>query len=207
LPRTIAVIGQGAIAVETDLVQVEIGVEAFRPLMQEVQVAARDQMAQVLAALRAQGVADADIQTASVDVHHEPAREQAGAVAGYRLTHTLQVTLRDLARAATILDAATAAGASHILGLHFRLDNQDAWEMQALVQALDDAEARARQMAAYYGFELGDVVQIRQLAAPAGEGTPAPPAAVHIPLSESVLAPPGRVQLRVQVEVVFTIRN
>ncbi|HXF64524.1 MAG TPA: SIMPL domain-containing protein, partial [Caldilineaceae bacterium] len=207
LPRTLTVIGQGAIAVETELVQVEIGVEAARPLLQEAQEAAQAQMAQVLAVLREQGVADADIQTARVEVRHEPVPEPAGTGAGYRVTHTLQVTLRDLARAAAILDAATAAGASHIAGLHFRLDDQRAWEMQALVQALDDAEARARQMAAYYGLELGGVVQIRQLAAPAGEEAPAIPIAMHIPLDESVLTPPGRVQLSVQVEVVFAIRN
>ena len=207
LPRTLSVIGQGAIVLETELVQVEIGVEAVRPLMQEAQGAVQEQMTQVLAALREQGVADADIQTAGVEVRYEPAPGQEGAQAGYRVIHTLQVTLRDPARAPAILDAAAAGGASRIAGLRFRLDDQRAWETQALVQALDDAEARARQMAAYYGLELGGVVQIRQLAPPAGEEAPPIPVARHIPLDESVLTPPGRVQLSVQVEVVFAIRN
>jgi uncharacterized protein YggE len=90
-----------------------------------------------------------------------PAPEPASGPRGsYRAANTLEVTIRDLARAGEVLGAASAAGANLMFGLEFDIENRAPLEAQARQKAVEDARARAEGLAQLSGVRLGRVLSI-----------------------------------------------
>jgi uncharacterized protein YggE len=116
-------------------------------------------MQRMLAAIRAQGVADRDLRTQRVDVDRVVRR---GRVVAYRATNAVFVTVRAIAKTGSVIDAAVAAGANRIDGPTFwRLRTADLYR-QALVTALRKARAKAEALAAESGATLGEVLSISE---------------------------------------------
>jgi hypothetical protein len=100
-----------------------------------------------------------------------PAPEPApGPRGSYRAANTLEVTIRDLARAGEVLGAASAAGANLMFGLEFDIENRAPLEAQARQKAVEDARARAEGLAQLSGVRLGRVLSISE----GSDGQPGP---------------------------------
>ena len=75
-----------------------------------------DAMAAVIAAMKASGIADRDLQTAGVqiapryDYTTKPDGTQEAKLVAYQVTNTLSVRVRDLAKTGEILDKSVALG-------------------------------------------------------------------------------------------------
>ena len=116
-------------------------------------------MARVLAAVKRAGVADRDIQTASVTLtpQYRYENNQPPQLTGYQAGNPLAIRFRDIAKAGPILDALVKEGANQIDGPSLSLDNPDA----ALDEARADAIKRARARADLYARAAGlSVVRI-----------------------------------------------
>lgn len=110
-------------------------------------------MARVLAALKRAGVADRDLQTASVSLspQYRYVNNQPPQLTGYQANNTVSVRFRDIAKAGPILDVLVKEGANQIDGPNLSLDNPDA----ALDEARTDAVKRARDRAELYAKAAG----------------------------------------------------
>src|SRR5690606_13347282 len=86
-----------------------------------------EQMNRVLAALKAAGVAERDIQTSGVNLHpqYRYVENQAPAITGYQASNTVSVKLREVARIGKVLDALVANGANQINGPSFGIDKPE----------------------------------------------------------------------------------
>ncbi len=75
-------------------------------------------MARVLAAVKRAGIADRDIQTATVQLQpqYRYGDNVPPAITGYQATNTISVRFRDVAKSGSVLDALVAQGANQIDG-------------------------------------------------------------------------------------------
>ena len=117
----------------------------------------------LLAALKAAGVADRDIQTQSYDVQPQyDYKPSPPVLTGFQAINSVQVTIRDLGKAGSILDKATQAGATEVSGLSFDLADRTAAEQQALKQAVVEAQAKADAMAQAAGVGRGRLLSLTE---------------------------------------------
>jgi uncharacterized protein len=157
----------------------------------------------VTAALRAGGVAAADIQTSGLSIYPTyPPNSQTPN--GYSVSESLTATLNNLATAGNQITAAVHAGgnATTVNGVSLNLTDDSSLLAQARASAVADARAKAAQYAKALGEPLGPVVSItdQPVSQPSPEfGAASGAAAKGVPIS------PGTQQVSVSVTVVFAL--
>ncbi len=154
--RTITVVGTGKASGAPDVAHVTVGVESQGPALQAVVDDNKTKMAALLAALKAQGIADKDIRTTNYNVfvdnpQPQPMVEGAGKPGTGQLTYhvnnQVDVTVRDVAKLGDVLDKAVAAGANNVYGVTFSVDDPTKLQGMARANAIADAKARAQDRA------------------------------------------------------------
>ena len=159
--RTVTVSGVGAVRSAPDRAQLSFGVESRAATAQAALAANSTAMRRLVAALREAGVDD--LQTQAVSVW--PNWGDDNRLEGYIATNTVGGTVA-VGRAGTAIDAAVAAGANQVYGPTLTSDEARKLYAQALDAAVDDAQGRARILAAAAGATLGHVVAIAESSAP-----------------------------------------
>lgn len=164
--NTITVTGSGQASGTPDIADINMGV---RTISEDVAAAFDQNSAQVqgvINTLTNLGVAQEDIRTTSIYTsfreNFPPSPDQPAPPRTYEVTNDLRVTLRDTNRIGEIIAAAVDAGANNVYGLNFRFSNQDALEQQARTEAMNNARARAEELAAIAGVSVGDIVVITE---------------------------------------------
>jgi uncharacterized protein len=212
----ISVNGTGIISVQPDVVRMTIGVQEQAATVAAAQTAANDKAKKITDALKAAGVKAEDIKTANYGVapqyRYDNNNNQPPTLVGYVVSSQYAITVRDITKAGSTIDAATAAGANSIYGITFTLeDNAKALE-QARTAAMDDAAKTAGQLAAGGKVQVGSVIRVveqsqnvSQKALPAameGRADLAASAAAAVPTNIE----PGTFQVIVNVEVTYAVK-
>jgi uncharacterized protein YggE len=166
--RTVTVQGQGKVAAVPDVATLVVEATQEGAALDKVTVLVRQQMTKVLAAMKAQGVADRDLQTIAYQVQpkYEYDKNRNPKPSGYRVTNRLQVKVRDLEKVGKILSAAIDSGANNVVGPDFDVDNPRQLEREAQKLAVQEARARAELLAQTAGAALGSVQTIQPLDSP-----------------------------------------
>lgn len=124
----------------------------------------------------------------------------------YRVSNTVEVTVRDLERVGPVIDAALAAGANNVWGVSFAVEKTDALEAQAREKASADAKARAEALAKQQGVSPAGVVSISEVF---DNGGPFPmPMAMAVSRDSSgsgTPMSPGEITFSTQVRVVYAL--
>src|SRR5262245_11630189 len=169
--RTITVGGDGSAKVKPDTAQATVGVEVINKSLDEATSAAQQQIEAILAALKAQGVADEDIQTANYSISVEQLTGPDGQLTGevqYHVSNQVTVTVHDLDKVGQVLDAAIKAGANSVYGVNFTIADPTAAQSQAREDAVKKASAKAQELAQLNGVQLGDVLRVSEVPASSG---------------------------------------
>jgi uncharacterized protein len=200
----VVVDGAGTAAGTPDVLRVTVGVEtaadSVAGALQEADAAA----GRALDALRAAEIPDDDIRTVNVAIY--PAYGDDGQrIAGYTARHDLEVTLRDLEQAGSVIGSVVDAGgdAARVQGVTYALEDDGALQEQARAAAFADARTKAEQYAALTGRELGDVVEVRETLAPSA---PVAYAADSAMVAEAVPLQPGTTSVSVTAQVRWSLR-
>lgn len=161
----INVTGQGRVYGTPDTLTLNLGVSVLRETVNAATDEAAAKAQAIIAALRAKGVAEVDIQTANYSIY--PEYDYSGdtqRLIGYRVSNNLTVKIRDLAKAGEIIDAATAAGGNDVVvqNLAFSIEDNSALLEMARTAAWNDAEAKAEQLARLAGVTLQSAVSITE---------------------------------------------
>jgi uncharacterized protein YggE len=161
----IVVTGNGSVTTVPDRAQLSFGVVTDAKTASAALRANAAEMTRVIAALKAQGIAPADIRTelVSLSVRYSP---NGDAVVGYTATNSVGVTLRNLDRAGTVIDAAVDAGANQVSGPNLVRSDQSALYRQALRGAIADAKAKARTIARASGLTLRRITDVTESGGP-----------------------------------------
>lgn len=159
---TIVVSGTGRVAVEPDVADLRLGVTVSRDSVAEARSEAARTMSAILAAVAATGVAPRDIRTTllSVQPHYDYRDGKPPTLVAYELANVVEVTVRDLATVAEIVDGSLRAGATSLDGLTFHVDDPTEPERTARMAAVAAARARADILAEAAGVTIAGVVDI-----------------------------------------------
>lgn len=205
--RTITATGTGRIAVRPDTAVVQLGAETRAPSLADATADVARRMSAVLERIRALGVAERDVTTVTyaIDPVVAPRRgeEEPTRILGYRVANVVQVRIRQLDAVGRILDAAVAAGVNTLRGLTFTVADLEAVEAQARKLAVQNAAAKARQLAEAAGAMLGELVLLT-------DGVPPPvPRPLAVGRAELAVAPgpvePGQLEIVVTVAAHYRI--
>ena len=167
------------------------------------------QMDKVMAAIKAAGIAERDIQTSGINLspQYRYADNEAPKITGYQASNTVNLKVRDLARLGKVLDALVAQGANQINGPSFGIDKPEAALEEARIAAVRKAQAMARTYADALGLRVMRVVSINE-----GGATPPRPlpvmrvaAAPMAMMEKDTAVAMGESSVSVSVEMVFEL--
>lgn len=198
--NTITTSGTGMVQVSPNLALVSLGVQTQAGTAQAALQQNSTQMQAVLNALRAQGIADADIQTSAVSLQPITQEPTAGPTApgtqpvtitGYLALNVVTARVRQLDKLGPVIDAAVQAGANTVEGISFTVQDTSAPEKQALQLAIQDARGKADAIAAQIDVTITGVQSVSEqgiavpsaAAAPAGGGVPVQPGQLTVTAS------------------------
>ena len=157
----ISVTGTGDVTGTPNQLILDMGVQVNGSSVGSALARANDAVNRVTAALRADHVAAADIQTSGLSIWpNYPANSQTPS--GYSVSESLTATLNSLAAAGAQIDAAVHAGgdATTVSGISLNLTDTGPLLAQARARAVADATAKATQYAKALGEPLGPVVSV-----------------------------------------------
>jgi uncharacterized protein YggE len=208
----LVVVGTGTAIAEPEIAVVVFGVE----LRGDDPAALVDEAAQkidgAIAAAEKLGVAGDDIRTTGYNLWVESVyNPESGTPTGeviYHAAHHVQVTLRDLDKVGDLLAAVVEAGANSVSGVSFTVEEPDALVEQARQEALENAAAKAAQMADGLDITLGKPVLVMETSG----GYPMTPVMVEWGVGGGgggVAAPsidPGSFAVSVSVQVIYQIQ-
>jgi uncharacterized protein len=162
----------GTVSRVPDLAIISAGVQTLRPTASGAIEENAARMERVRAALKRAGIADQDIQTASINLNPEYRYDnnQPPVLTGYRASNTLNVKFRDLKRTGAILDALVAEGANQINGPSLTIDKPESAYDEARVKAIAAGRARAELYARTLGLRVTRILSVSE-----GGGYSAPP--------------------------------
>jgi uncharacterized protein YggE len=159
-PNTITVSASGTVSQVPDVARVSLGVSLTKSTVKAARAAAAAKMSAIIAAVKAQGVADADIQTVGLSLYPQYANGSSTKIVGYTIGNQIQITVRNLDKADEVVDTATAKGATEVNGISFEMADPAKALNDARVSAIAAAQASAAAMASAAGVTLGKVVSI-----------------------------------------------
>jgi uncharacterized protein len=204
--HTVDVTGMADVSVAPDVADIVIGVMVQKPTVSEAQSAAATSMNAVLAAVKKNGVDDKDITTINLNLSpvYDYNNGSAPKLVGQQFTNTVRVTVRNLKSVAAVVDDATAAGATTIGGIGFRLADPKMAQAQARALAVADAKAKADALTAAAGVSIKGVVSINETTV---QTNPVPYAFDAAAKAASVSTPiqSGTTDIVVQVSISYLI--
>jgi uncharacterized protein YggE len=203
---TLAIDGTGIALVAPDVATLSVEVRSAASTRQSARRKCNARTRHVLAALAAQGVPRADLTTSGVSLD----RTQVKKKVRFSATNSISVRLTNVAKVGPVIDAVTKAGADSIDGPQFSFKDPSTGKAEATRAALADARKRADDAAAAVGMHVTGVRSIvidpasPPESASAGSASKTAPAPAFTD-AEPTQVSPGRQEVTVTVEVVFTI--
>ncbi len=207
--RTISVNGEGRVSLTPDVVMMSVGVDERDEDLKTAQTAAADKMDAIIAALKANGVAEEDIQTGNYSIYAERDYEREGQpVTGYVVSHTVTAKVRQIDNAGDVVSAAIDAGANNVGGIWFGLDDPAGAIQQARELAVADAKAKATELARLADATLGPIQVISEGYSPSSPPVPYDTAGAAYDDAVRSSAPtinPGQTEVVLTVYVTYAI--
>ena len=122
----------------------------------------------------------------------------------YNASNSVEVTIRKLEDAGKVISAATSAGADHLSGIRFEVEDQAPLLGQAREKAVQDARQRAQKLAQLAGVKLGPAVSITELDGGGGP-SPMPMMAANKMMDASAPIERGELTLMTAVQIVYAL--
>jgi len=208
--QTITVVGQGTVSVAPDIARITVGVETTASTVADGSTENQAKMKALLAALKALGIAEKDIQTTNYSIMVNRGQEQPVADLGkptatattYTVSNNVTVTIRDLTLVSEVIDAAIEAGANNIWGISFTVEKPDAALADARAKAVADAKLRAEALAKLGEVTLGPVMAMSEVI---GSSSPVMYSVAERGLGGDTSVSIGEVEVSYQIQVSYYI--
>lgn len=171
---TITVNGTGDVLATPDIATFSFTVQEEASTVPDAQKKATDAMNAILAYVKKSGVDDKDVQTQSYDIYpryeyHASANapmmypgQGTQVLAAYVVSQTVEIKVRKLDQAGTLLTGIGSYGATNVSGLSFSVDDETGVERQARDKAIEDAREQANVLARSLGVSLVRIVSFSE---------------------------------------------
>lgn len=169
-PPLVSTTGTAEIKIVPDLADLAFEVEVRNADLTAARKQQAERTIKVLAALRAAGVAEADLQAADISISPnftENRRDYAetAKVRFFSVSQRVAVTLRDLKKVPDVIAAAVSAGATELSSLALRTTDLRKHRDAARAAAIKAAKEKATALAAELGAKIGKPHRISEQAA------------------------------------------
>ncbi|MEN9920956.1 MAG: hypothetical protein RL538_849 [Candidatus Parcubacteria bacterium] len=166
MPTNISVMGEGEVTAVPNVGQFSFSVIAEGATAPEAQEASGTKINDILAYLKEQGIEEKDIKTRDYNLYPRyryeervcafgtycPPGEQVAD--GFDVSQTVEVKVRDTAKAGGLIAGVGEKGATNISGLSFIVDDTSGLKSEAREKAIADAKTKAEKLAADLGVKL-----------------------------------------------------
>ena len=160
----VSIVGQGKVDYQPDIANITLGVQIDKtPKAEDALNQMNDKMNKVVAALKANGLVDADIKVQNYSLQSQydytnGVASSTGFVANEQVIAKVANIIAQPNKVSQILQQTSAAGANQVLGINFDLSNLQDLKQQARLAAIADAKSKAAALAQTAGVKLGKIV-------------------------------------------------
>ena len=204
----ISVSGEGSIDLTPDLALLNVGVEAVAESVSQARDEAAQAMDAIIAAVKAHGLEDRDIQTRAFNIWPQyDYQNNRRTLIGYTVSSSATVKIRDIDNIGPIIDDVADAGgnATRIDGIQFTVEDPKPHMTDLREAAFQDAKSKAEHLATLAGVELGPLTYVTESSGvPVARDMAIERAALAAAPSTSISG--GELQISMYVQAVFNIR-
>lgn len=171
--NTITVSGKGEVVAVPDIATFSFSVTESAKTVAEAQKLATDKANKAVDAVKSKGVAEKDIKTTGFNIYPKYEYENKACyqgycpsgrqvLVGYEVSISYSVKVRDIAKAGEVLASIGSLNVTNVSGLDFTIDDEDALTAKARGLAIDDARAKAKELARDLGVHIVRVVNFSE---------------------------------------------
>ncbi len=190
-----------------DLATIEAGVTTQAATAAEALAQNNAKMTRVIAALKGAGIAERDIQTATISLqpqYRDQTNGQPQQIFAYMASNSVSVRFRDIAKSGAILDLLVKQGANTLSGPNLSISEPGQALDEARIDAVTKARARAELYAKAAGLRVDRILSISDGVAPSPVF---PMRADRMMVQSAGLAiNPGEQELQVSVTIRFLLK-
>ncbi len=167
-----------------------------------------ERMERVIAALKAAGVADRDIQTSNLNLSPEYRYQdnQPPQLVGYTASNQVNIRFRDIRNSGRVLDVLVAQGANQINGPTLTLDQPETALDEARANAIAIGRARAQLYARSLGMQVARIVSVSESGRHFAPPPPMPERSDMGMAASKTQIVPGEQSYQVALAMVFELR-
>lgn len=169
LQPTLTVSGNSQVKASPDMASISLAVVSMKTDLADAQKENNQNTLTLINGLKQLGISDQDINTTSFNVWPQYQYDDGKSnnlnnpqITGYRIQNEIEVTVKDIDKLGTILDAALKNGANNINYIRFDKANKVQNENEALTIAVKNAQSKAASMASALGMKLGGIINVNQ---------------------------------------------
>jgi uncharacterized protein len=208
-PKIVRTTGTAELKVTPDQAAIQLGVERQSAMAKTAKVAVANVSRKILAALKGLGIEDKDIQTAYLYLQPMIDYRKGLRITNFTAEQSLSITLRDLSKLDSVMDAVISAGANRIEGIQYQSSDLRKYKDQARDEAAKAARGKAEALAKALGNQIGKTYSVEEVQQPEGYYGPLAGAAPNIELeymrSRAPSTAPGELTVKASVVVSFDL--
>ena len=157
LPPLISTSGSAQIRVVPDLADLYFEVEVRNADLTVARKQQAERATKVLAALRAAGVVEAELQSSQVQIapDYTDRRQETEKIKFYRVSQNISCTLHDIKKVPDVTTDAVAAGATGVREVSLRTSQLRKYRDEARAKAIHTAKEKATALATELGAKVG----------------------------------------------------
>jgi len=176
--NVISVSGEGEVVSVPDTANITFDITEEAKEVPAAQTKVTERMNAIIASLKGSGIDAKDIKTINYSVYPKyeyqnepkavggeyiyPPYPVNQVIVGYTVTHTVEVKIRKVADAGSILASLGSFEVSNLSGLSFSIDDEDALKAEARKKAIDDAREKAEVLSRDLGVRLVRIVSFSE---------------------------------------------
>ena len=174
-PNTISVSGKGEILAKADIAAFDFSVAEESLNVSDAQSRAARKINDIIQFLKNNGIEEKDIKTTNYNIYPRynyiklpeksqiipPIRDNRVLI-GYEVNQGIEVKVRKIDSAGTVLSGVGNLGASNVSGLNFSIDEEDKLRKEARDLAIEDARENGKILARSLGVKLVRIINFSE---------------------------------------------
>lgn len=162
--NTVSFSGEGKVTSKPDVAVVSLSIVTEAPTSKAAQDENSRKSNSLMEFLKKQGIDEKDIKTESYNIYpqYNYPQQRQPQIAGYQVSQSIQVKVRDLDNVDKILDGVVAAGVNQVNNLQLTIDEPEKLKDEARAKAIADAKEKASSLEKQLGIGLGRIINFSE---------------------------------------------
>lgn len=170
---TVTVIGEAQTREENKRATFTAGVNIVKDKKEQAIDEVNQKITAITEAVKAFGIKSEDIKTQNLSIYQEDETYMEGGrekrrLGAWRVSNSVEIVLRDVAKAGALADVLSKTGANSVYGPNFTLDEESQTGTTLLSAAVTDARKKAEILAKASGKTLGSIITLTEGSAAQG---------------------------------------